>query len=470
MNPQDAMLQLFLGDNPNAQAILSLIQAQKNKANQSDVEYAPVNKILIPEGMSKLEASNELKRQHLDDNSIIDVGRDFSDWMTGDVLVAVKKAAERQFGYIHGKATFSFFSGRQLPTEMEVKTDVKNGKDVTTTCFYGRMIVSAWEDAELDVDGTYIKASLKKKFKMNMVEFLNEIEDILRKESIYRGKAVSVTIDKETEELQFNIFEVKVNPNIMLNEDARAIIDADIIPETTSMRKSTCMFFGPYGNGKTETAMNIGEYAREKGLIFFYCKESAAFEQLLETAVFYQPALVFLEDLDEIGSGAERHTRMNTILNTLDGVATKGKNIKVIFTTNHEDKINPALLRPGRLDIIVAFENPTPTTAAAILESFWKDRMDGEFDLVELAKEIGDVSGSVIAEIARRGLRRLVDGRTHITRDIARSTILSMRNHIRLMEASKVKKPNILPDMTFKLRGGVPSMTAEVSHLEEVNE
>ncbi len=125
---------------------------------------------------------------------------------------------------------------------------------------------------------------------------------------------------------------------------------------------------------------------------------------------------------------------MNKILNTLDGVQTKGNDLTVIFTTNHENKINPALRRPGRISTIVPFKNPTPETGVKIMKQYFRGIVGAEKISYEtLIGKLGDISASVIAEVCKKSWK-IASRAGAIDNDIVESSIISMEYHILLMK------------------------------------
>ncbi|KXS10589.1 P-loop containing nucleoside triphosphate hydrolase protein [Gonapodya prolifera JEL478] len=74
---------------------------------------------------------------------------------------------------------------------------------------------------------------------------------------------------------------------------------------------------------------------------------------ILETLLRYMPnkSFLLLEDVDALFANRESKTKVDfsTLINALDGIATK-KGFVVFMTTNHLDKLDPALIRPGRVD------------------------------------------------------------------------------------------------------------------------
>jgi hypothetical protein len=449
-NPLYSTLVVSLGQKA-AFKYVSEAMEEAAKSNISETEFSDkTQKIIIPSSMNKKEASEELERQWEDEESIIDVRQSFDGYNWKDVLVAVKLVTEEHFGWISGKTVQSFFGSRR-PMELEIVTDVVNGNDVTETCFYGNISVSAWEDAELSVGGNSISCEVKKRYSKNVKEYYAKISNHLKNKSIYRGKSITVTKQVDpwgNASLHFDIFELKVSSKIVLNDDIKRIIDNFIVDDLGENGKRCYLFSGKYGNAKTETAMQIGHVGKKKGLAFFYCKDATMFHELLNTAKNYQPCIIFMEDVDEIGSGTERDSRMNKILNTLDGVQTKNNNLTVIFTTNHEKRINPALRRPGRIDLVVNFQNPDAKSCAMIYQMYLEPLMETygneDIDFAKLAEHTGDVPGAVIAEIAKRAVK-LCSKRATCSMELCLSAVDSMKHHLELMneDVEETKKQDI---------------------------
>lgn len=453
-HPSYSALVLALGKEGAIKAISELLEKEA-KNNIAETEFSKsTKKIIIPNSMNKLEAAKELNRQWNDEESVIEVSRNIEGYNWKDVLVAVKKVTEEHFGWISGKPIKGFF-GDTLPTELEIVTDVVNGINVTETCFYGQIEINAWEKALLKVSGNFLSTQVKKRYSNDVKEYYAKIENHLREKSIYKGKTITVTKDTDpwgNVSLDFEIFELKVSDKIVLNEDIQRIIENFILEELGEEGKRCYLFSGGYGNAKTETAMTIGKIGKDKGLAFFYCKDSDMFHMLLNTAKNYQPCIIFMEDIDEIGSGAERDSRMNRILNTLDGVQTKNNNLTVIFTTNHEKRINPALRRPGRIDLVVKFSNPDLLTRQKIYQKHLQSSIDtfgiNDIDFESLANYTGDVAGAVVAEMGKRAVR-LCNKKRHCSMELVKSAIDSMKHHIELMQEpiEETKKQDIVVDI-----------------------
>lgn len=413
---------------------------EENFAGKVDSVFSEKMRIEIPKTMNKLQASTELKRQWDEEETTVRIFQEFKNWYPFDALNAFTDVFKSHFGWINSVPTGLF---RNIPP-LDFKIQV--GPNEYKSVFFGNMEVSAWDNAEVSVgiDGkggfATINVVVKKRFRKEVDDLLREVRSYLEKNSIFSGKTVVVNSPRDFNFPHFEIIDNIPNDKIILNEGANLVIENFILPEIVEKRnKRIYLFTGSYGNGKTETAMRIGNFATSEGLMFFYCKNSQYFQFLLNLSKNYNPSLIFLEDIDEIGAGEQRDSQMNFLLNTLDGVESKGTNLKVIFTTNHEDKINHALRRPGRIDMVVEFDNPDKVSVAEIYRSYLKDFDNFDnLDLVSLAEDTPDVQGAFIAEIAKRAVKLAVrEGQ--ITMSHVKASIQSMMPQVKLMQ-SEIKK------------------------------
>ena len=134
------------------------------------------------------------------------------------------------------------------------------------------------------------------------------------------------------------------------------------------------LLYGPPGTGKTLTARAIANrtdacFIRCIGseLVQKYIGEGARMvRELFQLARTKKAAIIFFDEIDAIGgarfddgSGGDHEVQrtMLEIVNQLDGFDSRG-NVKVIMATNRPDTLDPALLRPGRLDRKIEFGLP----------------------------------------------------------------------------------------------------------------
>merc|ERR1712196_350566 len=134
------------------------------------------------------------------------------------------------------------------------------------------------------------------------------------------------------------------------------------------------LLYGPPGTGKTLLARAVAHHTdctfiRVSGseLVQKYIGEgSRMVRELFVMARENAPAIIFMDEIDSIGStrddgggggDSEVQRTMLELLNQLDGFEAN-KAIKVLMATNRLDILDPALLRPGRIDRKIEFPNP----------------------------------------------------------------------------------------------------------------
>lgn len=142
------------------------------------------------------------------------------------------------------------------------------------------------------------------------------------------------------------------------------------------------LMWGPPGCGKTLLAKAVANESRAnfisiKGpeLLNKYVGESEkAVRQVFQRARASTPCIIFFDELDALvprrdNSMSESSSRVvNTLLTELDGLNDR-KGVFVIGATNRPDMIDPAMLRPGRLDKTLYIELPSPEERLEILKT-----------------------------------------------------------------------------------------------------
>lgn len=134
------------------------------------------------------------------------------------------------------------------------------------------------------------------------------------------------------------------------------------------------LMYGPPGTGKTMMAKAVANittatFIRVVGSQFVqkYLGEGPRMvRDVFKLAKQNQPSIVFIDEVDSIATkrfdaqtGADREVQrvLIELLNQMDGFE-QNVNVKVIMSTNRADTLDPALLRPGRLDRKIQFPLP----------------------------------------------------------------------------------------------------------------
>jgi len=140
------------------------------------------------------------------------------------------------------------------------------------------------------------------------------------------------------------------------------------------------LLYGPPGTGKTLLARAVAHNIDasflkvvSSAIVDKYIGESARLiREMFGYAKDHQPCIIFMDEIDAIGgrrfsegTSADREIQrtLMELLNQLDGFDAIGQ-VKMICATNRPDVLDPALLRPGRLDRKI--EIPLPNEAARV--------------------------------------------------------------------------------------------------------
>jgi proteasome-associated ATPase len=145
----------------------------------------------------------------------------------------------------------------------------------------------------------------------------------------------------------------------------------------------------------------VGETERQIRLIFQRAKEKSS-EGV--------PVIVFFDEMDSIfrtrGSGVSsdvENTIVPQLLSEIDGVEQL-KNVIVIGASNREDMIDPAILRPGRLDVKIKIERPDADAARDIFSKYLLSSLPLAEDVV--ASAAGDREAA-LTRIIDEGVKRM---------------------------------------------------------------
>jgi cell division protease FtsH len=190
------------------------------------------------------------------------------------------------------------------------------------------------------------------------------------------------------------------------------------------------LLHGPPGTGKTLLAKAV---AHESGAQFF-AQSAAAFvemfaglgaariRRLFAIARKHEPAIIFIDELDAVGGrrgmdiSGEKDQTLNQLLVEMDGFAASGR-VVVIAASNLLDKLDPALLRPGRFDRQVFVAPPDVRGREGVLGVHTREKPLGKVDLSLVAQQTSGLTGADLANICneaaifatRRGAKRIDD-------------------------------------------------------------
>ncbi len=184
---------------------------------------------------------------------------------------------------------------------------------------------------------------------------------------------------------------------------------------------SGILLHGPPGTGKTllaralagETDVNFVHVAGPELIDKYVGESEKAVREVFERARQSAPSIVFFDEIDAI---AGRRTSDDDVTNRvvsqllaeLDGLADT-PNVIVLAATNRKDSLDPALLRPGRLETHVHVPQPDESARRDILRVHTREKpLATDVDLAALAADLEGATGADIAALVREASLRAI--------------------------------------------------------------
>ncbi|KAK9763974.1 hypothetical protein K7432_008926 [Basidiobolus ranarum] len=182
---------------------------------------------------------------------------------------------------------------------------------------------------------------------------------------------------------------------------------------------SGLLLYGPSGCGKTalvnalisESTLNVIIVKGPEIFSKYFGETENTIRRIFATARQVAPCVVFFDEIDALGTkrewsldesgGGVNERVLSTLLNEMDGVSER-KGVFVIGCTNRPDKVDDAILRPGRLDQLLYVGYPDIQDRVKILETLArKTPISSELDLTHLATKTDYFSGADLENVIR---------------------------------------------------------------------
>lgn len=387
--------------------------------------------IIVPPDITLKTAREILQRVEQEEEELVALHEEI-DAFVWDGALALRKGLEQMFGFSLTQVKETFF-GDVPPSEITIQT----GLGTSTTVPWGRL---RWPLAK-DLDAKTVKEFLetevherddgmivfaiggriKRKWLPEFKKLATLVRQIVQQNSIYKGQAISIGFTKENDPTEvipmpqpefMNLKAVDIG-DLVYTQELTRIIDTYIM--TPLKYSDACraagiplkrgvLAAGPYGTGKTLLAHAVFQIATNNGWTALYIKNSRDLPKAVKFAERYAPCVVFAEDLDRVAAGEERTEAIDRILNTLDGIDGKSREVLTILTTNHLDQVNKAMLRPGRLDVVIHVTPPDAEAISRLIHNYGRGRIPENADLLPVGEILAGsgFTAAVVREVVER--------------------------------------------------------------------
>lgn len=415
--------------------------------------------IILPLGMEIPTAITWLERKREEDEQLIRI-YEACDALPLEGAFAFQKALERIFGFTATKPA-GFFDAP--PTWVALKVSPTE----TVQVFWGTVLVPGLEKAQLTTEVEVANGKLrfvisgraKKKDKAKLKELFTATREIIASESIYKGKAIVASFPNIKDE-DFNpiLFQhdfldtAKIDPKqLIFPKSVQQMVEDTLftpLRHTSACRaaniplKRGILLEGPFGVGKTLTQYVTAKYAVDNGWTYIQTNDTAKLAEAMQMAKHFQPAVVVAEDIDRADQEGARTDAMNIILNTLDGTEFKGAEMIVVLTTNHVERLTPAMLRPGRLDAVIPVRPPDAEAVERLVRLYAGELLARSEDLSEVGKKLAGHIPAVVREVVERSklsaINRLSgEERLQIVAEDLVRAATSMLEHLELLKTKQ---------------------------------
>jgi len=186
------------------------------------------------------------------------------------------------------------------------------------------------------------------------------------------------------------------------------------------------LLYGPPGTGKTLLAK---AFSAEAELPFISITgvellQLDKIKKVFKKAKEYAPSIIFIDELDTIGTRGKDNTRevqINKFLAEMDGFSNKAdEHVFIIAATNYKENIDPAITRAGRIEIHIQVDNLDKEAREYFINKIIKEKpTSGSFDMSQLLIHTSGLTGAQLELISKEASFYCIrNGFTAITQEI----------------------------------------------------
>lgn len=444
-----------------------------NKIAVADIVHMG-EKLILPEGMNIPQAIDLLSRRLKYEQEETAFSDSFEVFPL-DGAYALQQVLTKKYGWAQAIPTPGFF-GKNPPEMLRIEVAP------------GQFTEAPWGRFSLPNIKGYIQTGVEQKkgrwvfslsaniLRLNEREVRSLFDDVrayLKENSIYKGQAVKIRFRDDNGNLlkmpEPSFLDTStIDPHgLIYAKEVQDAVETNLFTPIRRVKdcllngvpvKRGVLLGGTYGTGKTLAATVASRLAVDNGITYVYVPRADELSDAIEFAKQYQsPAcVIFCEDIDRAVNG-DRSVKMDDILNILDGIDTKNANIITVVTTNDLLSINPALLRPGRLDAVINVTPPDAQAVEKLIRFYAGPAIDAETNLTDAGIRLAKAQTipAVIAEVVKRAklseLKLLPAGQ--LVTKLSEAAILEAANTIAAqVELLKDKEPEAVTTIEHLVR------------------
>lgn len=377
-----------------------------------------------------------------------------------DGAAAFDRAMKRVFG-TSGIGAGGFFSMPELKT-------VASGPGETVQVPWG-MVELGLMDAAFALGASrspahgivfQVQVRAPRRHRKRIEGFFRVIEEELRLRSIYKGQAITADPD-EPEFLDTRAFDPE---KVVYKKEVREQLLANLwspVMHSAALRsagiplKRAVLLEGPNGTGKTLAGAHTAQVCVQNGWTFILVRAGDDPFEALNTAKMYAPAVVWVEDLEQLASASSK--RVVELLDVLDNVQGKGTEVMAGFTSNFAELLVKDVVRPGRLDAVIRIAELDAEGYAQLIRILIPEKLlQPGTDLMQAAASYMGMLPAFAVEAIQRAVRYSIarnDGKpSKITVSDLASAAAGMLDHLTLMDQANTRDQE-LPALDTALAG-----------------
>jgi len=415
--------------NERYKAIIATLEDLGGKVFHDDDIVFEGDKLTIPKNMNLAQAKKFIEMKEAELEKPTDFTHVFN-YRPYDGAWATWNFMKRTFGVVGHKDRLikTMFGTQKAPPEMiDIPVDVDRSEQIP----WGRVELPFLPGAVFEFDTFwhddkgplfFIKCTSPKKFRFSIEGIFRGVENELRENSLYRGKAFDGQENPEFIDLS------AVDPRkVVYSQEVMAQLEASVwaqlrytdefVREGIPLKRAV-LIHGPFGTGKTLAALLTGQEAAKAGWTFIKARPGRDnIFTVMQTARLYEPCVVFYEDVDQIvDAEAQDRAGVAQLLDVFDGIEAKGTKILCVLTTNYPDKIHKGMARPGRLDAMIEISELDAAGVEALVRTrLPEDMLEPDIDWGLVFEAAVEYKPAFVTEFADRTKRYVIakHGRMH---------------------------------------------------------